>query len=80
MALTGGAQFIEYARSIEEDKTTPAQLLEAFHVLGGEKGYVTEAELYRGGISPSIVEALKARVPAKEDGYDYSAFVSGVFN
>jgi hypothetical protein len=47
--------------------------------LASDKGFVTEADLFRGGLSPAIVESLKARLPQKEGGYDYAAFVSEVF-
>nr|KAJ3410787.1 hypothetical protein HK105_002815 [Polyrhizophydium stewartii] len=72
-------QFIEYMRNLEEDKTTPEQLLVSFKTLAGDKAYVTEADLYRGGIPAPIVEHLKSTLTRKEEGYDYAAFVSGVF-
>ncbi|KAH6569676.1 hypothetical protein BASA50_002128 [Batrachochytrium salamandrivorans] len=72
-------QFIDYMRELSEDKTTPEQLLVSFQILAGEKGFVTEADLYKGAISPAIVEYLKSSLARKEEGYDFTSFVSGAF-
>ncbi|KAH9272167.1 hypothetical protein BASA83_005507 [Batrachochytrium salamandrivorans] len=48
-------------------------------ILAGEKGFVTEADLYKGAISPAIVEYLKSSLARKEEGYDFTSFVSGAF-
>eukprot|EP00842_Homolaphlyctis_polyrhiza_P005238 jgi/Hompol1/5715/HPOL_004659-RA len=72
-------QFIEYMRHESEDKTTPEQLLVSFQTLAGDKAFVTEADLYKGGIPPAIVEHLKTLFGRKEEGYDYASFVAGVF-
>lgn len=72
-------QFIDYVTAIEEDRTTPDQLEIAFNTLANGKDYVTEAELYQGGLQPSVVEYFKQVLPPKNDGYDYSLFLGGVF-
>ena len=72
-------QFIEYARTLEEDKVTPEQLLTAFQTLASEKKVVTEADLYRGGLDQATVEYLKQHLPAKDDGYDFQTFVGELF-
>lgn len=33
-------------RNHQEDKTSPEQLAISFQAIGGEKGYVTEADMY----------------------------------
>ena len=72
-------QFIEYARSLEEDKLTPEAILVAFKTLSSDATCITEADLYRGGMSSEMVELLKSQLPKREEGYDYSAFLSNVF-
>ncbi|KAJ3276250.1 hypothetical protein HDV01_005698 [Terramyces sp. JEL0728] len=69
-------QFIEYARSLEEDKLTQDHLFVAFKALAGDKDFVTEADFYRGGLTPQVVEYLKTQLPKKAEGYDYSSFIS----
>ncbi|KAI8925778.1 calponin homology domain-containing protein [Entophlyctis helioformis] len=74
-------QFIDYLRNLEEDKTTPDQLLISFQTLAVDKSFVTEEDLYRGSIPPAIVEYLKANLPRTDNnGYDFTAFVSNVFD
>ncbi|KAJ3353955.1 hypothetical protein HDU91_005831 [Kappamyces sp. JEL0680] len=72
-------QFIEYARSLEEDKVTPEALAVAFKTLASDLPYITEADLYRGGMDAQIVELLKSQLPKREEGYDYNAFLANVF-
>jgi hypothetical protein len=64
---------------LEEDKTSPDQLKTAFSTLAGENNCITEADLYRGGLTPDIVEYLKSRIVHTEQGYDYNAFLNDVF-
>ncbi|KAI8907227.1 calponin homology domain-containing protein [Gorgonomyces haynaldii] len=72
-------EFLEYARSVEEDKATPEQLLAAFQTLAGDKDFVTDKDLYQGGLSQAVVEQLKQHLPQKNDGYDFAAFVQHIF-
>ena len=64
---------------MEEDKITPEQITTAFQTLAGEKDYLTEEDMYRGGMEGPIVEYLKQQLPKKEGGYDFSAFVGHIF-
>ncbi|KAI8996744.1 calponin homology domain-containing protein [Gaertneriomyces semiglobifer] len=72
-------RFIDYMRAQQEDRVTSDQLILSFQTLAEDKPYITETDLYRGGLTPNVVELLKQRMPPKGDGYDYSQFVSGVF-
>ena len=58
---------------------TAEALQVAFKTLASDSPLVTEADLYRGGMSADIVELLKTQLPKREEGYDYSAFLSNVF-
>jgi hypothetical protein len=64
---------------LEEDKLTPDAILGAFKILASDAPLVTEADLYRGGMSAEVVELLKAQLPKRDEGYDYAAFLSNVF-
>ena len=67
-------------RNLEEDKTSPEQLLASFQALATDNKFVTEADLYRGSIPPHIVEHLKTIISKTDGGYDYVSFVSTVFD
>ncbi|KAG4102332.1 calponin homology domain-containing protein [Neocallimastix lanati (nom. inval.)] len=74
--------YLNYVKSIAEDKTSPDQLREAFKVLAKDKDYVTEADMVAGGFPPATIEYLKQVIPPKDDipdSYDYSAFLDVVF-
>ena len=58
---------------------TPEALAAAFKALASDLPYITEANLFRGGMDAQIVELLKAQLPKKDEGYDYNAFLSNVF-
>lgn len=58
---------------------TAEALQVAFKTLASDSPLVTEADLYRGGMSADIVELLKTQLPKRQEGYDYSAFLSNVF-
>jgi hypothetical protein len=58
---------------------TPEAILIAFKTLTSDALFVTESDLYRGGMSADIVELLKSQLPKREEGYDYAAFLSNVF-
>jgi hypothetical protein len=64
---------------LEEDKVDAENLSLAFQTLAGEKDYVTEADMYRGGMQAAIVEYLKTQLPHKEEGYDFKGFISNLF-
>jgi hypothetical protein len=64
---------------LEEDKITPEQISTAFRTLAADKEFITEEDMYRGGMEANVVEYLKQQLPKKEGGYDYSAFVGYVF-
>jgi hypothetical protein len=51
----------------------------AFKTLASDLPFVTEADLYRGGMDAQVVELLKAQLPKGDKGYDYNAFLSNVF-
>lgn len=74
-------KYLNYVRSIAEDKTSPDQLRESFKVLAKDKDYVTEADMYAAGFPAETIEYLKQVVPPKEgtDGYDYVTFLDVVF-
>ena len=72
-------QFIEYARSLEEDKVDSENITFAFQTLAGEKDYVTESDLVKGGVSPEVIAYLKSQLPPKEDGYDFIGYVGNLF-
>ncbi|KAL6631173.1 calponin homology domain-containing protein [Neocallimastix sp. 'constans'] len=75
-------KYLNYVKSIAEDKTSPDQLREAFKVLAKDKDYVTEADMAAGGFPPATIEYLKQVIPPKDgvpDSYDYSAFLDIVF-
>jgi len=75
-------KYLNYVKSIAEDKTSPDQLREAFKVLAKDKDYVTEADMAAGGFPAATIEYLKQVIPPKDDipdSYDYSAFLDVVF-
>ncbi|KAJ2996842.1 hypothetical protein HDV02_006095 [Globomyces sp. JEL0801] len=72
-------QFIEYARNLQEDKLNLEHLTVSFKTLAEDRPYVTEADMYRGGLSSQVVEYLKSQLPKKEEGYDYNQFLGSVF-
>jgi Ca2+-binding EF-hand superfamily protein len=74
-------EYINFVRSVEEDKTTPEQLKLSFKTLAGEKSYITEQNMVVGGLSPTVIEMFKATIPKKEgvEGYDYAAYLRNVF-
>ena len=41
--------------------------------------YITEQDMYRGGLPQAVVDYFKQVLPPKEDGYDYTGFVEGAF-
>lgn len=71
--------FLEYARSLEEDKMDSANITFAFQTLAGEKDYITEGDLIKGGIALEVIEYLKSQLPPKADGYDFIGFVGNLF-
>jgi hypothetical protein len=64
---------------LEEDKVDPENINLSFETLAGDKQFVTEADMYRGGLSATLVEYLKTQLPKKEEGYDYKSFISHIF-
>jgi len=74
--------YLNYVKSIAEDKTSPDQLREAFKVLAKDKDYVTEADMVAGGFPQATIDYLKLVIPPKEgvpDSYDYAVFLDTVF-
>ncbi|TPX45442.1 hypothetical protein SeMB42_g02632 [Synchytrium endobioticum] len=75
-------EYINFVRSVEEDKTTPEQLKLSFKTLAGDKSYITEQNMMVGGIPPAVIEMFKATIPRKEGvegGFDYTAYLQNVF-
>ncbi|KAJ3035823.1 hypothetical protein HDV00_003358 [Rhizophlyctis rosea] len=72
-------QFIDYMKSQQEDRTSPDQLKVSFQTLAGDKPYITEQDMYRGGLPQQVVDYFKQVLPKKDDGYDYAQFVEGSF-
>jgi len=74
--------YLNYVKSIAEDKTSPDQLRDAFKVLAKDKDYVTSADMASGGFPAATIDYLKQVLPPKDgvpDGYDYAAFLDAVF-
>lgn len=74
--------YLNYVKSIAEDKTSPDQLREAFKVLAKDKDYVTEADMVAGGFPQATIDYLKLVIPPKDgvpDSYDYAVFLDTVF-
>ncbi|RKP02066.1 hypothetical protein CXG81DRAFT_25295 [Caulochytrium protostelioides] len=85
LAVDGHVNFdayLRYARDQEEDRTDPEQLRKAFATLASESGRVTEADMYRAGMAPAVVEHLKRVLPASSqgEGYDYATFLDQLFH
>ncbi|KAJ3046582.1 hypothetical protein HK097_000722 [Rhizophlyctis rosea] len=72
-------QFIAYMKSQQEDRTSPDQLKVSFQTLASDKPYITEQDMYRGGLPQAVVDYFKQVLPPKQDGYDYTGFVEGAF-
>ncbi|KAI8914816.1 calponin homology domain-containing protein [Powellomyces hirtus] len=72
-------QFISFMRAQQEDRATPEQLIVSFQTLAEDKPYITEADFYRGGLAPALVEYFKQVMPQSGEGYDYSRFVESAF-
>ncbi|KAJ3380250.1 hypothetical protein HDU92_006082, partial [Lobulomyces angularis] len=64
-------QFIDFMTTNEEDKTTPEQLEISFAALALDKGYISEKDMYMGGLTGPVVDYFKSTMPRKDDGYDY---------
>ncbi|KAJ9051955.1 alpha-actinin, variant 2 [Entomophthora muscae] len=60
-------QYINFMVSSAEDKTTPDQLLEAFAVVADGKPYVTELDLKRQELPPTVIEYLIQTMPQASD-------------
>ena len=76
-------QFINFAVSVTEDRTSPDQLREAFKTLGGEKGYVTDMDLRMCFLAEPVLSYLRETMPRRnnaEGQYDYNAFLDRTFN
>ncbi|OUM59484.1 hypothetical protein PIROE2DRAFT_52214 [Piromyces sp. E2] len=74
--------YLNYVKSIAEDKTSPDQLRDAFKVLAKDKDYVTEADMAAGGFPQATIDYLKQVIPPKDgvpNSYDYVAFLDAVF-
>ncbi|KAJ3090105.1 hypothetical protein HK102_004663 [Quaeritorhiza haematococci] len=75
-------QFIDFMKTIAEDRTTPEQLKVSFQALAGDKGYITESDMYMGALPPQVVEYFKQALPRKagmDNGFDYNAYLAQVF-
>lgn len=51
----------------------------AFKTLANEAEIVTENDMLKGGMSVELVELMKTHLPKRDEGYDYSAFLSNIF-
>ncbi|KAI9209821.1 calponin domain-containing protein [Polychytrium aggregatum] len=72
-------QYLDFMKSIQEDKTGPKQLEEAFDTIAGE-GEITESDLYRSGLAPPLVEYFKVVIPRKaNNAFDYKQYISSIF-
>lgn len=75
-------QFLKYMISITKDEGSPEQLKDSFNVLAGGKDFITENDMKVGQMSAEQIAFLKSVLPPKEGiegGYDYSAYVNGLF-
>ncbi|KAJ3121335.1 hypothetical protein HK098_003775 [Nowakowskiella sp. JEL0407] len=71
--------FIEHMKSIEEDRTTPEQLVESFRALAQDKPYITDKDMLAGQLPPDVIEYYKKVIPRGEDGFDYKSYINEVF-
>lgn len=73
--------FIDFMKSVEEDKTSPEQLEMSFAQLAGDKKFVTEADMRQSGLKPEVVEYYMQAIPKTSDGngYDFKAYLSSIF-
>ncbi|KNE64839.1 hypothetical protein AMAG_10174 [Allomyces macrogynus ATCC 38327] len=76
-------QFVQYMRSVTEDKTSsPDQVLAAFQALANAKGHVTEADMRVAHITPEVMTYLREAMPhanGDKDALDYRAFLAQCF-
>ncbi|KAI9026184.1 calponin homology domain-containing protein [Hyaloraphidium curvatum] len=72
--------YIGFVRSIEEDQTTPEQLLGAFKAVAGERNFITADDLVRAGIKPAVAQKLAGGMPQVSGGSDYSAYLGQAFS
>lgn len=72
--------YISYVRSIEEDQTTPEQLLGAFKAVAGDKNSISKEDLVRAGIKEATAARMIASMPVAGDGSDYGAFLGRAFS
>jgi len=72
-------QFADFMNENLTDKMERSQLDESFQTLGGGKGYVTVEDLRKAGVDNDTVEYIQLKVPPRENGYDYQAFLNNTF-
>lgn len=75
----GFEQYIDFMKKIQEDRTGPEQLREAFMVMAGEKKEISEGEMLRG-LPPTVVEYFKVVIPKNaNESYNYDQYLSNAF-
>jgi len=76
-------KFLKYMISITRDEESPEQIEDSFNILSGGKDHVTVNDMKVGQLSQAQIDHLTSVLPAKEGidgGFDYKAYVSGLFN
>ena len=66
-------------KSVEEDKTSADQLMVSFAALAFDKDFITEKDMFVGGLSQQVVEYFKQVMQPKNDGYDYKPYLQNAF-
>mmetsp|Transcript_13879 Transcript_13879/g.23722 ORF Transcript_13879/g.23722 Transcript_13879/m.23722 type:complete len:629 (+) Transcript_13879:63-1949(+) len=75
-------KFLKYMISISKDEESPEQIQDSFNVLAGGKDFVTVNDMKVGQLSAEQINHLTSVMPPKEGiegGFDYKAYVSGLF-
>ncbi|ORZ39047.1 calponin homology domain-containing protein [Catenaria anguillulae PL171] len=74
-------QFVEYMRSITEDRTSPDQLAEAFKQLAAGKAFVSVADMQIAHLTQESIEFLTQVMPASAagEGFDYEVYLAKCF-
>ncbi|KAK3818727.1 MAG: actinin-like protein [Benniella sp.] len=74
-------QFIHFMVGVTEDRASGDQVRESFHIIAGDKPFVTELDLKQACFPPAVVSYLQSSMPHHtQDGYDYIAYLDSVFN
>ncbi|KAF9940342.1 hypothetical protein BGZ65_007308, partial [Modicella reniformis] len=74
-------QFIIFMVGVTEDRASGDQVRESFHIIAGDKPYVTELDLKHSMLPPAVVSYLQSTIPRHDsaDGYNYQVYLDSVF-